>query len=115
MERGFLEIIHIYISFILCVCGLYLARVLLFVLHHTGHKNCCTDPGLSHVVAQFRHTEDARLHQTPAGQTEKISKIFICFLLVPVLLLALSYREYWLMVMVTNLSFSDSSSFLTVE
>lgn len=31
------------------------------------------------------------------------------------MLLALLFREYWLMVTVTYLSFSDSSSFLTVD
>lgn len=46
----------------------YLSRVFLFVLEEAGGKNCCTDPGFSYVVAQLRHAEDARLHQTPATQ-----------------------------------------------
>lgn len=45
--------------------------VLSFVLHHAGCENFGADPGLSDVVAQFRHTEDARLHQTPARQTDR--------------------------------------------
>ncbi len=47
-------------------------------------------------------------------QTETFDT-FIYFLLLPSLLLALSLRLYWLMFTATNLSFSDSSSFLTVE
>jgi len=45
---------------------------MLFELHHTGCEDSSTDPGLSDVVAQFRHAEDARLHQTPAGQREEM-------------------------------------------
>lgn len=69
----------------LCVFGLYLAGVLPFVPHHAGRKNCSADPGLSHVVAQFRHTEDARLHQTPATRTEKTINILTSLLLGPLL------------------------------
>lgn len=86
----------------------------MFVLHNSRFENCSTDPGLSDVVAQFRHTEDTRLHQTPARKIEKIINTVICFLLMPLLLFALSVREYWL-VTVTNLSFSESSRFRTVE
>lgn len=56
--------------FLLCVRSPHLARVVLLVLLHTGCKNCCTDPGLSNVVAQFRHAKDARLHQTPARKRQ---------------------------------------------
>lgn len=80
MELGFLEITHTHThTFIFhIVCGPHLARVMSFVLHHIGCENSSTDPGLSEVVAQFRHAEDARLHQTPARQIENMINTFIC-------------------------------------
>lgn len=88
---------------------LYRAGVLPFVLHHSGREDCCTDPGLGHVMAQFRHTEDARLHQAPAG-TNTEETINILFLL---------NIHYWVHyisgITTTNLSFSDSWNFLTAK
>lgn len=86
--------------------GLYLSGVFLFVLEQAGGKNRCTDPGFGYVVAQLRHTEDARLHQTPATQGEKRRPSLD------------HHRQPRFSVEtgrgVTNLSFSDSSAFLTV-
>lgn len=63
----------------------HLARVASFVLHHSGRQDYYADPGLGHVVAQFRHTEDAGLHQTPAGQTENIINTFTHTLITSIL------------------------------
>lgn len=60
------------------------------------------------MVAQFRHTEDAGLHQTPARQTEKLLRHLLSTYTIII-------AEYCLVVAGTNLSFSDSSRFLTVE
>lgn len=53
---------------------LYLSGVFLFVLEQAGRQDCGADPGLSYVVAQFRHAEDARLHQAPATPGEKSTR-----------------------------------------
>lgn len=69
------------------------------------------------MVAQFRHTEDARLHEAPARQTESIMNTFISHLIstVKTALMVAGDNYYKTALKLTNLSFSDSSRFLTVE
>lgn len=57
------------------VCGLHLAGVESFVLHHIRGEHGDADPGLGHVVTQLGHAEDPRLHQAPAGTTDSLVNI----------------------------------------
>ena len=84
---SFLHFIYMEWGCLDTLCSPYLARVVSFELNHLGLENCSADPGLSNMVAQFRHTDDARLHQTPAWQINK-------YILVVVLLYHWCFKNY---------------------
>lgn len=80
------------------VSGPHLARVESFILHCTRCENRSADPSLRDMVAQFRHTDDARLHQAPTTQIENIllTNYLSYHYIYKYKYISLSLREYWL-------------------